>query len=48
MSDYDWLALWVIGIWLLAVASGYFLGRADEIMRRVRQMEREAEKRRGG
>lgn len=45
MSDPDWFALWVVCIWLIAFGSGYFLGRADEIMRRVRQMEREAEKR---
>ena len=45
MSEFDWLVPLFSGIWLLAFASGYWLGRADEIMRRVRRMEREAEKR---
>ena len=45
MSDPGWFVIWAIAILVLVWLSGYFFGRTDEIMRRVRQMEREAEKR---
>ena len=48
MSDPVWFWMWAVAIGVLVWLSGYFFGRTDEIMRRVRQMEREAEKRRVG
>jgi len=38
------MVLWAMAVFVLIWLSGYFFGRTDEIMRRARQMEREAER----
>jgi len=38
------MVLWAMAVFVLIWLSGYFSGRTDEIMRRARQMEREAER----
>ena len=38
------MVLWAMAVFVLIWLSGYFFGRTDEIMRRLRQMEREAER----